>query len=220
MQFQGKVKPKTIAYIFRPSARSMSIGNTHYVAPFESPWLKRLVHGIKRCQPDTDTRKAEPISRQTLVNLFNKGWLRFRRRHQLFDSLQSCLGWVLTIRRVYLLPQGPAWKLQLYQDKTHSIRHYSRRELRVCNSAQQDRSRPQRSRNLLHMIKYALYILHPGIFSSPTSIPLRTFSWIPCVIVSKISATNDHFAIRATVFAEVRLSTPPIMEFSTATYNA
>lgn len=68
MQFQGKVKPGTIITMLS-ALRSVHVDRQHSLAPFESPWLKRLIDGIKRCQPDTSVRRAEPISHQTIVHL-------------------------------------------------------------------------------------------------------------------------------------------------------
>jgi hypothetical protein len=65
MPFQNKVKPETIASMLS-ALRSVHVDRRYPLAPFESPWLKRILDGIKRCQPDTETRKAEPISRLTL----------------------------------------------------------------------------------------------------------------------------------------------------------
>ena len=68
MQYQAKVKPETIASMLS-ALRSVHVDRQYSLTPFESPWLKRLLDGIKRCQPDAEVHKAEPISRQTLVKL-------------------------------------------------------------------------------------------------------------------------------------------------------
>jgi hypothetical protein len=63
---QNKVKPETIASMLS-ALRSVHVDRRYSLVPFESPWLKRILDGIKRCQPDSEIRKAEPISKQTLV---------------------------------------------------------------------------------------------------------------------------------------------------------
>jgi hypothetical protein len=68
MQYQAKVKPETIASMLS-ALRSVHVDRQYSLTPFESPWLKRLLDGIRRCQPDAEVHKAEPISRQTLVKL-------------------------------------------------------------------------------------------------------------------------------------------------------
>ena len=68
MPFQKKVKPETIASMLA-ALRSVHVDRRYSLAPFDSPLLKRILNGIKRCQPDSETRKAEPISRRTLVKV-------------------------------------------------------------------------------------------------------------------------------------------------------
>jgi hypothetical protein len=63
-KFQGKVKRRTIIGIFS-ALRSVHVVRQYALTPFESHWLKRLVDGIKRCQPDSNTQKAEPIFHQS-----------------------------------------------------------------------------------------------------------------------------------------------------------
>lgn len=68
MKFQGKVKPETITGMLS-ALRSVHVDRQYPLTPFESPWLKRLIDGIKRCQPDSSTQKAEPISHQSLTKI-------------------------------------------------------------------------------------------------------------------------------------------------------
>jgi hypothetical protein len=68
MQYQSKVKPETITSMLS-ALRSVHVDRQYSLTPFESPWLKRLLDGIKRCQPDAEVHKAEPISRGTLIKL-------------------------------------------------------------------------------------------------------------------------------------------------------
>jgi hypothetical protein len=68
MSHQAKVKPETISSMLS-ALRSVHVDRQYSLAPFESPFLKRLLEGIKRCQPDVEVHKAELILRQTLVSL-------------------------------------------------------------------------------------------------------------------------------------------------------
>lgn len=66
--YQAKVKPDTIISMLS-ALRSVHVDRQYPLTPFESPWLKRLLDGIKRCQPDAEVHKAEPLSRQTLIQI-------------------------------------------------------------------------------------------------------------------------------------------------------
>ena len=77
LKYQGKVKPGTIASMLS-ALQSVHVDRKYSLNLFDSPWLKRVLDGIKRCQPTlTPTKKAKPISLSTL--------------HKLVDSCSSSL---------------------------------------------------------------------------------------------------------------------------------
>ena len=72
IHFQGKVKAKTI-FAMMSALRSVHIDRHLSIKPFNSEWLKRILAGISRCQPDDNIKKAEPISLSTLQDVTNTG---------------------------------------------------------------------------------------------------------------------------------------------------
>jgi hypothetical protein len=63
ISYQKKVNPETIASMLS-ALWSVHVDRRYSLVP---PWIKRILEGIKRCQPDFEIHKAEPISIQTLV---------------------------------------------------------------------------------------------------------------------------------------------------------
>jgi hypothetical protein len=72
IRYQGKVKAKTI-FAMMSALRSVHVDRRLSLKPFESEWLKRILAGISRCQPDDNTKKAEPMSLSTLEKVIDTG---------------------------------------------------------------------------------------------------------------------------------------------------
>src|SRR5438874_1235744 len=68
IQFQGKVKPKTILSMIS-ALHSVYVDKYFFTKPFESEWLKRILAGISCYHTMNNTKKAESISLTMLEKL-------------------------------------------------------------------------------------------------------------------------------------------------------